>query len=163
MPPPSSTQEKKFRTNFHVFLATILAISRLTSTPKPDSNLRQCNACSLSRPFRLLLIYLLTADGGVLSAPNTQSHVQHLQMLALCCCCCWLAGLTPTGATGMSHLVNPGCRHDRRDGRGAGCLSCKLQYIGIYTPKSVHVKLLLVIFLLPMSQSINRLQLVEAM
>ena len=35
---PPSTQEKNFRINFHVFLAMILAISRLTSTPKPDSN-----------------------------------------------------------------------------------------------------------------------------
>jgi len=112
--------------------------------------LRQCKACSLptiSAPVNLSPHWwrwcLVCTTHTV---PRTAPAAVGPLLLLL------LAGFTPTGATGMSHLVNPGCWHDRRDGCVAGCLSCKLQYIGIYTPKSVHVKLLLIIFLLPMSQ-----------
>ena len=110
----------------------------------PTVTLRQCKACSLPTlsapvnlsPSRWCLV--CTTHTVPRTAP---AAVGPLLLL--------LAGFTPVGATGMSHLVNPGCWHDRRENsRWLWCWLSKLQ-VTVYryiTSKSVHVKLLLVIF-----------------
>jgi len=130
--PPLDARKKIFGSIFMYFW---LRFSRFLASQvllNLTVTLRQCKACSLP----------------TLSAPvNLSPHwwrwclvcIIHTHSPTYSNCSCWpllllllLAGFTPTGATGMSHLVNPGCWHDRRDICGAGCLSCKLQYIGIY-------------------------------
>ena len=48
--PPSTHEKKIYGSIFMVFLVTIIALSRPTSTPEPDSNSIHGNACFLPSP-----------------------------------------------------------------------------------------------------------------